>query len=1177
MKLIRLNLLAVGPFTGAVLDFSAGDHAIHLVYGANEAGKTSALRALTHLLFGFPHLSADNFVHPNDRLRVGGTLLRSDGEQLELIRRRGKGANTLRGADDSTVIPEDRLARFLGGLERETFATLFGIDHERLTQAGEEIRTGQGHLGELLFAAGAGLAGLRAAQGRLNQELDALFLPRGQKQRINKLRAEFDEAKDELKRCQLPSEEWQQHDSSYRAATSAAAGLREQLRTARDDLGRLNRIKSAIPLVPRHRRLTQELAELRDVVRLRDDFGAESRKVDGQLRQAEVSVARSRAAIVELSGQLEQLASPEKTLEAAGEIEALQERLGAIEKARADRSTRLVNYLDDAEHRARRILSELGRPIDVDGAETLRLRAGEPTMIHKLGQESAKLRGQAAENKKTISRHEDQIRRHEKALADLERPRDVEGLRRAVQKARLAGDLDAWLVEARAKLARAEQNSSIALDQLPGWHRTPEELQRLAVPSGATLDQYESFFEETARAQDVVGEQVTALDDSIRQLETKLRSLELEQDVPTEESLQAARNEREAGWRLVKAAWHGGSPGAAELDAFVAQLAPGGTLAAAYEQSVQRADALADRLRREADRVARRAEWLAQKRQQGAARAELEVRAQSLEVRGARTEQEWKNVVRPLGIVAESQTPIELRAWLRRRDEVLQLLQQLEDARHAIAPLEHSFATHRAAVLRACEEAGEVVACRSGGLAELLEQAEITIHRHDDLAQKRAKLETELAGARRDQSAAGLSLKAAEAELADWQQAWRARMSRIGLEADAPPEQAEVVLAKITELEKTLDERRDFLSRISGIDRDGDQFDRDVAELAARIAPELAVGPSGGSARELAGRLREAQKAATLCEQREREEDNLRAAEAQRQEARLHLERLCKEAGCTEIDQLAQAERRSQDRARVETELGDCDEQLLIGAAGTELAAFTAEVEQASANAEALEVSTRELEQQMEGWERDLQRVDQTIGTERAELARMDGGARALEIAEGAQTLLAQLRGDVQRYATLKLAAAVLHRGIERYREKNQGPILARASTLFATLTSNSFARLQIDDDGDGRSVLKAVRPDGRLVGVDGMSDGSHDQLYLALRLASLESWLSSHEPIPFVVDDILLNFDDTRATAALGALAALGRKTQVLFFTHHRHLIELARAALPRDMLFIHDLPGPN
>ena len=173
--------------------------------------------------------------------------------------------------------------------------------------------------------------------------------------------------------------------------------------------------------------------------------------------------------------------------------------------------------------------------------------------------------------------------------------------------------------------------------------------------------------------------------------------------------------------------------------------------------------------------------------------------------------------------------------------------------------------------------------------------------------------------------------------------------------------------------------------------------------------------------------------------------------------------------------------------------------------------------------------SVKDLEATAARQEDELRRVDQTIGAERVELARMDGGDRAAQAAEQIQTILARLQLEVARYATLKLAATVMHRGIERYREKNQGPILARASELFATLTDGSFARLEIDDDGSGQSVLKGARPSGRLVGVDEMSDGSHDQLYLALRLASLETWLFSHEPVPFVVDDILLNFDDSR------------------------------------------------
>ena len=46
------------------------------------------------------------------------------------------------------------------------------------------------------------------------------------------------------------------------------------------------------------------------------------------------------------------------------------------------------------------------------------------------------------------------------------------------------------------------------------------------------------------------------------------------------------------------------------------------------------------------------------------------------------------------------------------------------------------------------------------------------------------------------------------------------------------------------------------------------------------------------------------------------------------------------------------------------------------------------------------------------------------------------------------------------------------------------------------------------------------------------MSDGTADQLYLALRLASFEHYVSHNEPLPLVLDDILIQFDNERARA---------------------------------------------
>jgi uncharacterized protein YhaN len=89
------------------------------------------------------------------------------------------------------------------------------------------------------------------------------------------------------------------------------------------------------------------------------------------------------------------------------------------------------------------------------------------------------------------------------------------------------------------------------------------------------------------------------------------------------------------------------------------------------------------------------------------------------------------------------------------------------------------------------------------------------------------------------------------------------------------------------------------------------------------------------------------------------------------------------------------------------------------------------------------------------------------------------------------------------------------------------------------------------------------VRSSGQRIRGEGLSEGTADQLYLALRVAAVEQHVLTNTPVPFVADDIFVNFDDARARAGLEVLGELAEKTQVLFFTHHSHLRELAEAAL--------------
>ncbi len=280
---------------------------------------------------------------------------------------------------------------------------------------------------------------------------------------------------------------------------------------------------------------------------------------------------------------------------------------------------------------------------------------------------------------------------------------------------------------------------------------------------------------------------------------------------------------------------------------------------------------------------------------------------------------------------------------------------------------------------------------------------------------------------------------------------------------------------------------------------------------------------------------------------------------------------LCQEARSGSAEGLLAAEAASSEVLRLRQERDACHAQLLELAAGATIEALMAEA--AAIAADSLPGELQQIAGETADLERTRGELRETIGGEKRVLAGMDTGAAAAEAAEDAQDIIARLEPDVQQYLRLRLASAVLREGIERYRKKNEGPVLGRASDLFRRLTLASFEALRIDFDDRGEQVLAGVRPDGTAVLPTAMSEGTCDQLYLALRLASLETWLERNEPMPFIVDDILVSFDNQRAVATLEVLAELSARTQVIFFAHHEHLVELAAQCMSGEVLFVHRL----
>ena len=167
MRIARLDLTRYGRFNDHQLDFGAappGGSDVHIVYGLNETGKSTAAAAILDLLFGIEKQSAYGAAkgrasvpnwHPYSAMRIGARL-ELGGRAYEVARLK-RDKNSLVDANDRPF-DESLLTAELAGLDREAFHMMFSLDDESLEKGGEAILSSHGDLGQLLFSASAGLA-----------------------------------------------------------------------------------------------------------------------------------------------------------------------------------------------------------------------------------------------------------------------------------------------------------------------------------------------------------------------------------------------------------------------------------------------------------------------------------------------------------------------------------------------------------------------------------------------------------------------------------------------------------------------------------------------------------------------------------------------------------------------------------------------------------------------------------------------------------------------------------------------------------------------------------------------------------------------------------------------------------------------------------------------------------
>lgn len=1159
MKILNLDLMAFGPFTGLDLGFSGNQTGLQIIYGPNEAGKSSALRALTGWLFGIEHNSPDNFMHDYPQMKIGGRLRNSSGQELAFIRRKGRSNTvlTLEGQPlDDTVLKE-----YLHGIDRQVFRNMFGIDHQALIRGGEDILKGGGELGQSLFAAGLGTADLRGVIKKLEEKSRELFLPRGQLQVINRAVADYARHKKTVADESLRSRDWLEKDQAIRDHKAELANITGDLGDISAEKHRLERLHQVIPKLAKRDALVLRQKSLGRVVILSPEFTETRKESRRQLQAAQENLERLSSEKKVLEEELAGLEVPQELLNQAETITALHQRLGAHQKAARDLPG-LEGTAGQLHADAKVLLADLFGGLALEDAGTRRLSSAQRTRIQVLAEQHQALMVQVSEAQKRMAKAQRTLEEAGKKLAAFTDPGDARNLKQAVERAKSQGKVEEAQRKVEMDLRKTAQQAQIDLQKLGLWPGPLKDLETLAVPGDETVERFETEMHRLNVFLAGAAAKAAEYQDSLREIARQLDELQLTGQVPQEAELASARERRDHGWKLLRLEWLD------KQDVTAAKLSYDAEhdLPEAYEKSVLASDAIADRLRRESNRVATQAALLAEQAKLAEHLELLAEQTTNLEGQLDKIQQEWQELWSAGGIMPLP--PKEMRSWIIRHRDLVHLAATVRTLSLEAEGLQGLIGAHRAELVQELAHLGEPEPRPEETLAKLLDRCQKVVDAVEGKNRDKQELHKKIGEMGEEVNEANQAKVQANGDLNKWQADWSQAIQPLGLPGDTPPAAVHAVIARLDELLQKLHEAGSLQSRIAGINRDASQFSKDVAGLVEHLDPALLSLPGAQAAAELQARLSQAKAdAATGTALRKQIKEKQHNIQTSRDTIHLMTEtlaRLCRQAGCEKHDELEAREALSNQYQALGKESDDLEAYILELAPGASIDEI---------RGEAAEVNPDELPETIAELGRKIQELGQKrldlageIARSAKELELMDGNSRAAGAAETVQEMASRIREGVGQYLRLRMASVILRREIERYREENQGDLLMRGGAYFQRLTLDSFTGLATDFNKEDDPILLGVRPTGQRVRVEEMSDGTRDQLYLSLRLASLEKYLEASEPMPFVVDDILVNFDDQRAAATLGALAELARKTQVLFFTHHGRLVELARGTAGQE-----------
>ena len=1153
MNLNQLTIENYGVYTSRQLTF--GDSGFRLIYGPNEAGKSTLLQLIREMLFGFPHQSSFAFANHSGKLAATLRATLSDGRRFHYRRHKGR-TGTVVGEFDQTgeSIDTDTLASLLSGAGSELYHHVFGFSLEELNAGEKSLQ--HANLNEALYGGGiGGLSNFQDVRRAIRDEHSSMYSSRAKKPAINAALIQIREKTKQLRECTIRPTDYDERVRRCEELEERAERLQRELADLNVQVQRLHRLSQTADLQARLKVAQEDLAAMPTQESFPVDGVSEFGRFKSQLAESATEVERLQAAIEQKSAERAQLKWSPGLLDSATQILTLSEDVRRIQ----DFETQIPEHEARIETLRRELssrISNLNPDWQIDQLEGFRTNVGQRSELQTLSDEFAELERSESISKSQRPELERQLTTSRQRLEALESTETLPALEDLMNRAkdyrsdcRKLAEIEQEVSDQDTDLCHALKRvqSGVELSSGESFDTKSENVFDSAVrfvdrklPSSVTIDEHLELIAEQKAAIAELNRQLKDVQSQIERFEEELQVVDESPRAVSRQRLLEQRNTRDKTWQRIRRRFVDKTDTDDETIATPEE----------FERIVASADSMADERQKHAEDVAKREHLEDSVARQKVVRDKTREELNASETQLKKLESDWHELWLTAGLTPDS--PAVMKEWLSDVRELEQLIQtrtKTESRRDALQKCIETFAAEAQRSLPTEMNSVDASLAHGNDRLEILRDARSERKRltHDlpELEARHKTLERELYE---------LSIQKAE-----WQSRWTETLTQFGLPQTWSASTATDTLRDLGEMLLQRDEALSLEERLKEMQITVNEFQKSVESLAKEIASDLTDLPPSAVCRELGERLENARAASREHESLSRElellDQQVKAAEPRRKAASDGMNQLFEAAGVSNENEFLTIAESAEQRNKLVASVNELEREIRA-ICGTDTNDETA-VQLAALTVDEIRQQLSALSTQAEQRTGDYKTALQEAGVARKAIEELDNKSRFVELSSELECLRAELSSHVDRWAPLVLMEAMMNNAIRDFEKNHRPRLVAEVSRLFSQITAGRYSGIKRQIDGE--ATLLAIERNGQVKEPAALSTGTREQLYLAIRLAYVLQYCETSEPLPVVMDDVLVNFDRGRAKETLKALLDISQHVQILFLTCHDHIVELA------------------